>query len=144
MTNEQKKMYLERGGVICPNCGSDNISGGDSPMDFVGGSIFQKIRCYECGTEWEDQYDLVDIELVSPEKSAKKLYLVVIEGDVEPRILAEYATDEKRVEAARKYRQEHGDEDGLFRMDIDENGVPELDSFGAAEIDIWEDEECEL
>jgi len=143
MTEEQKKQYLKNGGVTCPICRSDNI-GGDSPIEFNAGLIHQKIRCHECGAEWEDEYDLVDVkdenylvgvELISKGKKVTKLYSVVIEGDVEPAILDEYVNDEQRVKAARKYRKQHGDEDGLFRLNIDENGDPELESFGALEID---------
>ena len=62
-------------------------------------------------------------------------FLVVIEGDVEPSILSEFKSDIARVEAAREYRKSHGDMDGLFRLNIDDNGTPEMESFGSAEID---------
>jgi hypothetical protein len=45
-----------------------------------------------------------------------RLFLVVIEGDVEPEVFGECLNDEHRIRMARKYQKEKGDEDGLFRL----------------------------
>ena len=64
-----------------------------------------------------------------------KLFLVVIYGDVEPSVLDEYSSDDQRVRAARNYRKRHGDRDGLYRLNIDKRGTPEMEPFRSTEID---------
>ena len=45
-------------------------------------------------------------------------YLLSIAGDVDPELSEPFATDRERVEAAQDYRRAHGDEDGLYRLDL--------------------------
>jgi hypothetical protein len=60
LTNGKKKKYLADGGVRCPFCRSENISGGFVEVD--GGSAYQEIGCIDCDKAWVDIYDLVDVE----------------------------------------------------------------------------------
>lgn len=59
-TAELQKKYLEQGGVRCPYCDSDNITGGSFDTEF--GEVYQKIWCEECHKEWTDLYKLVGFE----------------------------------------------------------------------------------
>lgn len=59
-----------------------------------------------------------------------KHYLIKVIGDVEPDIVGPMASDEEVFEAAIEHRKTDGDlHDGLFWLDIDENGVPAIGSF---------------
>lgn len=64
--------------------------------------------------------------------------LVAVVGDVEPEIQGRYPTYEDLLEEARTYRQEEGDNDGLYYITVDAHG-PVMHSFGAAEL-LIEDE----
>lgn len=59
LTPEQKAKYLKHS-YHCPNCGTDQIEGGDIDMD--NGQMWQNIHCLECDGEWTDIYSLTDIE----------------------------------------------------------------------------------
>lgn len=48
--------YAERGGLNCPYCGSDNISGGS--FDVYHGGVSQDVSCGECDRSWTDDYTL--------------------------------------------------------------------------------------
>lgn len=67
-------------------------------------------------------------------KSAPRLYLLSIAGDVEPALSEPLATERERVEAAQDYRRAHGDADGLFRLDIADDGTPTVSNFLASEV----------
>ena len=69
-----------------------------------------------------------------PECAGK--YLLVMHGDVEPELHGPFSTEAIRDDAARLHRKEHGDEDGLFRVDA--TGNVEIASFTGAEVDEWE------
>lgn len=45
-------------------------------------------------------------------------YLLVIEGDIEPEVYGPYPSEGHRDLAARKYRIENGDDDGVYALDI--------------------------
>jgi DNA-directed RNA polymerase subunit M/transcription elongation factor TFIIS len=63
--NQKKEKYLKEGGTHCPYCGSENISAGYSPHDhFDEEGMWQFVTCQDCGKEWKDIYQLVDIEEV--------------------------------------------------------------------------------
>jgi hypothetical protein len=51
-------------------------------------------------------------------------YLVIIHGDVEPELVW-YASEESRDDAAIRHKREHGDEDGLFKLDFESGGEEE-------------------
>jgi hypothetical protein len=52
------------------------------------------------------------------------LYLFITEGDVDPSIMGPFASQELRDKAAKAHKKNNGDEDGIFMLDIDENGKP--------------------
>ena len=60
MTPEQKQYYLEHYGVRCPFCHDEEISGGQWESD--AGTCWQNVHCHQCGQEWTDIYNLVDVE----------------------------------------------------------------------------------
>ena len=64
----------------------------------------------------------------------KKLYLLHIEGDVEPCLKGPYTTDRGRLLVARKIRRQT-DEDGVYRLDTDSKGNPFVYSFSGGEIE---------
>jgi len=59
LTKEQKKEYVDRGGIKCPYCGDDDISGGHITIDV--GYASQRISCVACEKKWIDLYRLVDV-----------------------------------------------------------------------------------
>lgn len=61
MTDEQKKKYVEQGGVNCPCCGSKDI-GTETALRSDAGTVWQDVKCNSCGELWIDKYDLVDVE----------------------------------------------------------------------------------
>jgi hypothetical protein len=56
--------YVNGGGCRCinPDCKSENIEGGGVEVD--AGSCFQPVTCNDCGTQWNDAYNLVGIDEV--------------------------------------------------------------------------------
>jgi len=53
----KQKKYLDSGGVLCPQCGSDQIEGSGG-YDADGSTIFHKISCLSCEHTWTDVYTL--------------------------------------------------------------------------------------
>lgn len=53
LTSEE---YTKHNGYICPNCGSDNISG--EGIDIIGNEAQQDCVCSDCGASWIDVYTL--------------------------------------------------------------------------------------
>lgn len=68
-----------------------------------------------------------------------KLYLVFVWEDVEPEIQGPYADEDERDAAAGLFRAEEGDEHGIYRLDVNAQGEPSIDSFGGGEMDDLED-----
>ena len=56
-----KKKYLDSGGSICPYCESSQIEGGSIEID--GQQAWQKVSCLDCEKDWDDIYNLVDVDL---------------------------------------------------------------------------------
>lgn len=63
-----------------------------------------------------------------------KRYLLVVVGDVEPELMGPYKSDALRLQAARTWRQEKGDEDGIFRIDVGPYSSLNVRSFSGAEL----------
>jgi transposase-like protein len=60
LTDEQKKAYMDSGGLSCPYCGSEKIwAAGDPSMD--GPEGVQLIKCPACGNCWMDLLGLVGV-----------------------------------------------------------------------------------
>ena len=53
------KEYISGGGLKCPYCGGDEITGG--AVDIGGGGATQVCSCGDCGKEWSDLYTLTEI-----------------------------------------------------------------------------------
>jgi len=60
-------------------------------------------------------------------------YLLIIYGDVEPGIVGPFATDEERLEAARRHRRFFGLRDNIFRLDAE--GEVEVDMISTTEME---------
>ena len=56
---EIKKKYLDAGGVLCPYCGSEDITA--EPMESDGNEAWCDVSCKNCEKTWKDIYHLVDI-----------------------------------------------------------------------------------
>ena len=59
LTDEQRKAYIDAGGVHCPFCGSSDIEGGFVETD--AGRATQPISCLTCDQHWTDEYVLAAI-----------------------------------------------------------------------------------
>lgn len=59
--NKKTKDYIKKGGVVCPICGSDNISAGTFDMEDDG--IYQYCVCFNCDSEWTDFYGLQNVTI---------------------------------------------------------------------------------
>ena len=63
-------------------------------------------------------------------------HLLSIAGDIEPELSGAYDSEAERLEAAQDYRRAHGDEDGLFRVDVDATGTVTVDTFSGRELEM--------
>jgi hypothetical protein len=52
------------------------------------------------------------------------LYLLLVWNDVEPDIAGPYQTPEHRDTQARLFREEYGEDTGIYMLDIDNQGNP--------------------
>ena len=59
--------------------------------------------------------------------SKPKYYVVVMRGDIEPELHGPFGSQRARDRAAWEYRAEHGDDDGIFALDIG----------GKVHVDMW-------
>ena len=53
--------YVFKLGLMCPNCGTNNIEGLDS-VAVQEGRATQSVICNICDATWDDQYNLVGYE----------------------------------------------------------------------------------
>ena len=65
--------------------------------------------------------------VVRPKPQQRGKYLLIMEGDIEPMIRGPFKTDALRMKAARKWRRDHGNEDGLYPMAV--LGFVSIDTF---------------
>ena len=56
-------------------------------------------------------------------------YVLFVEGDVEPSLCGPYHNPKDRDEEAVRLKREHGDEHGIFMLDIDTIGRPSVDAY---------------
>lgn len=59
LTREQKRAYIEAGGVRCPYCESQELDAGKGEFD--AGVAWVIVTCTVCGKEWHDVFHLVTI-----------------------------------------------------------------------------------
>lgn len=57
-----------------------------------------------------------------PRQARPRLYLLVIEEDVEPGLAGPWRTEAERIAAARGHKAARGDRDGLYRVDVTPSG----------------------
>jgi len=63
-------------------------------------------------------------------------YLLIMVGDVEPELSGPYEDPDAVLQAARNHRLDDGEmEDGLFRVTVRSNGVPEIDAFAGMDLE---------
>ena len=56
-------------------------------------------------------------------------FLIPVYGDVEPVMLGPYGDADERDTAAKAYRIINGDEDGIFWLDIPDDGPPKIGAY---------------
>lgn len=54
--------YADAHGSLCPWCRSGNIEGVKG-IEAEGPTAWQRIRCRDCGREWDDSYKLIGYEV---------------------------------------------------------------------------------
>ena len=63
LTSEE---YVKAGALVCPACGSTNISAGEFNVD--GRSGWQEVVCHSCHSSWNDTFSMTGYaELVAAE-----------------------------------------------------------------------------
>jgi len=99
------------------------------------------VECRDCGKTWRDVYHLAGYEGTDdagnfrtvkgkPHESQTGIYLVFVEGDIEPRIVGPFADGDERDRKARELRREHGRDHGIFMLDVEpSSGVPSIDAY---------------
>ena len=60
----------------------------------------------------------------------KKLYLVIVLGDVEPILAGPFETEQMRDDHAAMHRELEGDKDGIYKLDI--NNMPSISAYPAS------------
>ncbi len=61
ITAADAKKYVEQGGVVCPFCGTIDISAGR--FDASDCVAWSNVECQECGATWQDIYRLDRMEV---------------------------------------------------------------------------------
>jgi hypothetical protein len=132
--------YVAGAGVSCPFCGSGDLEVIAGPQ-VDGRDCWQEVECRDCGKTWRDVYHLAGYEGTDeagnyrdvdgkPQDPETGIYLVFVEGDIEPRIVGPFADGDERDKKARELRREHGQDHGIFMLDVEPgNGVPSIDAY---------------
>ena len=61
LTPQEHALYVERGGVRCPFCGSDDLH--TSTIQTDAAIAWGRVSCCACAAEWDDQYQLTGIRV---------------------------------------------------------------------------------
>lgn len=65
-----------------------------------------------------------------------KHYLITVYGDVEPELSEPFESEDEVLDAAIEHRREDPEKcDGLYLLEISENGEPSIDAFCGGDID---------
>ena len=59
ITKHQEEEYVSSLGVVCPQCESGDLQGGDISIN--DGLALQDMHCNACGIDWTDKYILTGI-----------------------------------------------------------------------------------
>jgi hypothetical protein len=105
-----------------------------------GRDCWQEVECQDCEKTWRDVYHLVGYEGTDEVGNYRKvedkplsqagIYLVFVEGDIEPRIVGPFADGDERDRKARELRREHGRDHGIFMLEVEPiSGVPTIDAY---------------
>jgi len=58
-----------------------------------------------------------------------KYYTVFVWGNIEPNVSEAFFTEEERDEHAKYLREEHGRDHGIYMLNIDNNGIPQMGAY---------------
>jgi hypothetical protein len=58
-----------------------------------------------------------------------KHYLFITWGDIDPEILGPFESEDTRDDRAKELKKEHGDENGIFMLDVEDNGMPSANAY---------------
>lgn len=65
-------------------------------------------------------------------KTRKRLYLMVVWGDVQPELRGPFKSEQHRLEYARKIRRINGDSDGIYPINV--SGTAAIGTYSNAEM----------
>lgn len=76
--------------------------------------------CASCAeiVDMSDADEGICLNCANTPSASHHLYLLVMYEDVEPELLGPYDSEKARTAGARAQRADHGDRDGLFRLDV--------------------------
>ena len=60
-----------------------------------------------------------------------ELYVLLVQGDIEPSLHGPYATQDEQQKVARTLKQQHGDQAGIYWLELD-SGVPKVGAYSRA------------
>lgn len=58
MTKLTNNEYVERKGLVCPHCLSNDIQCTLHNLEIEEGMLYQNVLCFTCGEEWTEKYQL--------------------------------------------------------------------------------------
>ena len=134
VNDDIKHLVLKDGTVLVPrNCTAPAGAIKACRKCYANGNM-QLCRKLCCGDPqnriWVKQKPAVQDMTIKKGKTLQQQsgkYLLIMEGDIEPLIKGPFKTDKARLASARKWRLEHGKEDGLYPMAV--HGFVSIDTF---------------
>lgn len=136
--------YLTHDSSICPICGSEDLDYGSG--DF-GSEASQEVSCGDCGSVWNDTYQLDGIEIIQighkiddPAIRMERYpliqrWLVIAEPGTTPILDGPYESDAARREAARAHLEATGSREQLSKLDIGQGGSTDITPFISEELE---------
>lgn len=136
--------YLTHDSSICPFCGGSGLDYGSG--DF-GSEASQEVSCMDCGSVWNDTYQLDGIEIIQighklddPDIRMERYpliqrWLVIAEPGTTPILDGPYESDAARREAARAHLEATGSREQLSKLDIGQDGSPDVSPFLSKELE---------
>lgn len=58
-------------------------------------------------------------------------YVVVVWNDIEPELRGPFKTEEEQDKYARALKTEHGNDHGIFPLNVDDRGEPDIGAYAA-------------
>jgi len=136
--------YLTHDSSRCPVCGSEDPDYGSG--DF-GSEASQEVSCGVCGSVWNDTYQLDGIEIIQigqkiddPDIQIERYplilrWLVIAEPGTTPILDGPYESDAARLEAARAHLEASVSREQLSKLDIGQDGSPDVSPFLSEELE---------